>query len=119
MQANDATPATGEMAWARLVPHILQLRRRLDRLEAARLAPRDPDLGEQALAAEGDEVDAAIEAALRDKLSEAEAALERIAAGRYGRCLDCGEPIAEARLRALPTARRCAACEARAGAAHG
>jgi RNA polymerase-binding transcription factor DksA len=115
MPSSDATPATRDTAWARLVPHLLQLRRRLDRIDAARRAPRDPDLGEQALAAEGDEVDAAIGAALRDELHEAEAALERIASGGYGRCLGCDEPIAEARLRALPTALRCAACEALAG----
>jgi len=102
---------TGEMAWARLVPRLLQLRQRIDRLEAAKRAPRDPDLGEQAIAAESDEVDEAIEAALHAKLHEAEDALHRIAAGSYGLCADCGAPIADERLRALPTALRCTACE--------
>lgn len=108
---------TGEMAWARLVPRLLQLRQRLDAIEAAKRAPRDPDLGEQALAAEQDEVTEAIAASLHAKLDEAEAALHRIAAGTYGRCADCGAPIAEVRLRALPTALRCTACEARASTA--
>lgn len=107
---------TGEMAWARLVPRLLQLRQRLDTLEAEKRAPRDADLGEQAIAAEQDEVTEAIAASLHAKLDEAEAALHRIAAGTYGRCADCGAPIAEARLRALPTALRCTACETRAAA---
>lgn len=107
----DIVRETGEMAWARLVPRLLQLRQRLDAIEAAKRAPRDPDLGEQAIAEEGDEVAEAIAASLHAKLDEAEAALHRIAAGTYGRCADCGAPIAEARLRALPTALRCTACE--------
>lgn len=112
-QPSETAAETGEMAWARIVPRILQLRRRIDRIEAERRAPRDPDLGEQAIAAEGDEVTEAIETALRDKLREAEAALTRISSGAYGRCISCGEPIAEARLRALPTALHCTACESR------
>ncbi|MDO9488834.1 MAG: TraR/DksA C4-type zinc finger protein [Sphingomonadaceae bacterium] len=107
--------AAGETAWARLVPHVLLLRRRIDRLEAARCAPRDPDLGEQALAAEGDEVSEALERSLRDKLREAEDALQRISAGTYGICSSCGGPITDARLRALPTALRCTPCEAQLG----
>ena len=103
--------ATGEVAWARLVPHVLQLRQRIDLLEAAKGEPRDPDLGEQALAAEGDEVAEALERSLRDKVREAEDALQRISSGVYGICTVCGEPIAEERLRALPTALRCAGCE--------
>lgn len=43
------------------------------------------------------------------ELVEVDAALERIAAGTYGRCETCKAPIDPARLRALPTARRCAA----------
>lgn len=47
-----------------------------------------------------------------DELAEAEAALQRLDAGRYGDCLRCGEPIALARLRVQPAAQRCAACQA-------
>ncbi len=43
-------------------------------------------------------------------LAEHDAALERLAAGGYGRCERCGEPIAPARLDARPTARLCIAC---------
>jgi RNA polymerase-binding transcription factor DksA len=44
--------------------------------------------------------------------AEVERALEKIAAGTYGRCDDCGEPIAPARLEALPWAARCVRCRA-------
>ena len=40
-----------------------------------------------------------------------EAALERMAQGAHGQCLDCGVTIAEARLQACPTALRCTACQ--------
>jgi DnaK suppressor protein len=42
-----------------------------------------------------------------------EAALERLERGAYGRCRDCDEFIGVPRLRALPFAQRCSACQAR------
>jgi len=39
-----------------------------------------------------------------------DAALQRLAQGRYGRCEGCGKPISAERLRALPEALRCLAC---------
>lgn len=41
------------------------------------------------------------------------AALQRLDAGDFGDCSDCGEPIALARLWAQPAAQRCAECQAR------
>lgn len=38
-------------------------------------------------------------------------ALERIEKGSYGVCRDCGEPIAEARLNAIPWTRVCITCK--------
>lgn len=38
-------------------------------------------------------------------------ARERIDAGSYGECIDCGKPIGEQRLHAQPTALRCIACQ--------
>lgn len=40
-----------------------------------------------------------------------EAAKGRLAAGTYGRCVDCGTDIPVARLRAQPAALRCVACQ--------
>jgi RNA polymerase-binding transcription factor len=44
------------------------------------------------------------------QLAAIDAALARIAAGSYGRCEVCGEPIAPARLAARPDATRCITC---------
>ncbi len=41
------------------------------------------------------------------------AALERLGAGSYGRCVDCGEAVPEGRLEARPDAARCITCQAR------
>ena len=41
------------------------------------------------------------------ELAELEAAVKRVDGGVYGRCEACGEPISEARLEAIPTARFC------------
>jgi len=40
-----------------------------------------------------------------------EEALDRIEQGTYGMCRDCGEPIAEARLNAIPWTRVCITCK--------
>jgi DnaK suppressor protein len=45
------------------------------------------------------------------ELNEVEAALARLREARYGVCIDCGEPIAPARLLAYPTATRCIECQ--------
>lgn len=46
----------------------------------------------------------------RAELRALDAAGERLAAGTYGRCLRCGEPIADGRLEALPAATTCIRC---------
>jgi DnaK suppressor protein len=45
------------------------------------------------------------------KWFEINAALARIESGQYGRCEECGEPINEARLKAMPTAALCLNCQ--------
>jgi DnaK suppressor protein len=47
---------------------------------------------------------------LMEALGEVEAAIARLAEGTYGRCERCGQPIAPARLEAMPAARRCISC---------
>ena len=44
-------------------------------------------------------------------LTEVERALERIEQGTYGKCVDCGQPIPERRLEAIPWAARDVKCE--------
>ena len=46
-----------------------------------------------------------------ETLSKINDALARLDHGDYGNCFECGEEIAEKRLRALPFAVRCKACE--------
>ncbi|MCX6639643.1 MAG: TraR/DksA C4-type zinc finger protein [bacterium] len=40
-------------------------------------------------------------------------ALKKMDEGTYGFCEDCGEPIAKARLEAVPTAKLCIACKSK------
>lgn len=83
-------------------------------------ATRETDLGRELLKdpygsaslTHDDEIAAAVVERRARELREVDRALEDIDAGRYGICQDCGEPIAEARLRALPFATRCVACQA-------
>jgi len=58
-------------------------------------------------------VDTNIAEVRRDELElrEIAEALDRIAAGRYGICLRCGEPIEIERLEAPPTAKRHLVCQ--------
>ena len=46
-----------------------------------------------------------------ETLNKVNDALIRLEQGNYGNCFDCGEEIAEKRLRALPFAVRCKDCE--------
>jgi DnaK suppressor protein len=57
-------------------------------------------------------VEAALESLERHRGGVA-AALERIGAGTYGRCVGCGAPVPEGRLEARPDAARCLPCQTR------
>ena len=46
-----------------------------------------------------------------ETLNKIDAALRRLDEGTYGDCFECGDEIAQARLRALPFAVRCKDCE--------
>lgn len=58
---------------------------------------------------------AALVLQVQGQLTEVEAAIDRLAAGIYGVCEQCGQPIAAARLEARPAARTCIACASAAG----
>jgi RNA polymerase-binding protein DksA len=45
------------------------------------------------------------------ELRAIDAAMQRISAGTYGICIDCGQEIPEERLNAEPTAARCIRCQ--------
>ncbi|HWF39651.1 MAG TPA: TraR/DksA family transcriptional regulator [Candidatus Acidoferrales bacterium] len=91
-----------------------ELRRRLsDRMTEVHI-DREPD-DEAALASDSSSKEMAVATLERERrtLAEIEAALLRMKKGEYGMCASCGEPIPEARLKALPWARVCVKCAER------
>jgi DnaK suppressor protein len=58
-----------------------------------------------------DGITAAVARMRSESLQLIRAALQRLDEGTYGICAECGADIPEARLRALPFALRCRACE--------
>ena len=57
------------------------------------------------------ERDLALSAQAQAAVEEIDKALAKIAAGTYGYCEQCGQPIPKARLKALPYASLCVACK--------
>ena len=58
-----------------------------------------------------DEIEFALIQMKSETLNKINDALTRLEHGNYGNCFECGEEIAEKRLRALPFAVRCKECE--------
>ena len=86
--------------------------------EAELLGTREPDPGDAA-AAEGGAIPLdSLNGSEQQQLAEVDAALERLTRGEYGICEACGEPIEEARLAAVPWARRCFQDESKFEQAH-
>ena len=54
----------------------------------------------------------ALEKQMREQLAEVKAALAKFEEGTYGKCEECGKPIAPERLEAVPYARLCVDCKA-------
>jgi DnaK suppressor protein len=82
---------------------------------AADMEPGDVQFDEES--GEGDTVnvererDLALSAQAMAEVQAIDTALEKIAAGTYGTCDRCGEPIPEERLEALPHAALCVRCK--------
>ena len=58
-----------------------------------------------------DDIEFALIQMKTETLKKIEDALKRLDEGTYGNCFECGDEIAERRLRALPFAARCKDCE--------
>ena len=58
-----------------------------------------------------DDIEFALIQMKSETLNKIDDALARLEQGDYGNCFECGEEIAERRLRALPFAVRCKDCE--------
>jgi RNA polymerase-binding protein DksA len=86
------------------------LEERLDRIKENLRRGFNADSGEMAKELEDQEVVDALGNDTRKDLRAISAALRRIEAGDYGLCLECGDPIADERLRATPVAEYCIDC---------
>ena len=98
---------------ARLEARRAELQQRLARVEddlRHQSEPLEADFEEQVNQTGNDEVLGAIGDSGRNEIAEIEAALSRLAAGRYGQCPSCGKAIDTARLAAVPYALRCTGC---------
>jgi DnaK suppressor protein len=71
----------------------------------------DQDLAQTATATLDREIDYTLEENSTQVLGEINAALQRIEAGTYGTCTNCGEAIPVARLEAYPWASLCIECK--------
>src|SRR5215510_8893020 len=119
---STTTAAAGSRRYNELKQMLLGRRRELqaqvqDKMRDVRATGEVTKLSEVFDAGESSEADIQedIELALiqmkSETLSRVDDALTRLEQGTYGNCFDCGEEIAEKRLRALPFAVRCKDCE--------
>jgi DnaK suppressor protein len=85
-------------------------------IQAAKLAmgaDREMNLSDAgAVLTNNDRERALLEGILEQKTRVA-AALSRLEAGTYGRCIDCGVDLPDARLEVRPEAARCVKCQAK------
>ncbi|MDG1167620.1 MAG: TraR/DksA family transcriptional regulator [Sulfitobacter sp.] len=89
---------------------LAELQGRLQKVEAALDEPADPDLEDQAIELEDDEVLESVGRAGLKELNLLNAALGRIDKGTYGICTKCGENISDARLDAVLFTMLCRDC---------
>ncbi|MGN6743156.1 MAG: TraR/DksA family transcriptional regulator [Amnibacterium sp.] len=94
---------------AETVGSLAELGVRIDAVTAARADANTDDEHDPegaTIAFERSQADA-LRAAARARLTQIDAALTRVEAGTYGRCVVCGTPIPDARLAARPFAATC------------
>ena len=108
MQAQAPKPISVRKAALR--QRLVELGARLEAIEEELDSHHNPDWEDLATEREGDEVLEATGQAGLAEISQIRAALRRIEDGSYGLCVRCGEPIAEARLDALPWTPICRSC---------
>ena len=80
-------------------------------VRAGRAEERAADEQDVAESYQRSDVDLAVVQMKSETVARIDAALRRVEAGTYGRCVECEDPIAFERLRALPFALRCTSCE--------
>src|SRR6266852_6015704 len=90
----------------RLEQDLLTVVSRLRRMESAVALEEVQEL-------ERREIGFATRELLIERVHRLQAALDRLRDGEYGTCVECGEDIAPARLRALPEVQTCVRCQDR------
>jgi DnaK suppressor protein len=95
------------------------LARRAELLDRASRVDRDlerrnealaTDSADQAIQLQNDEVLTSIGAGAREEIAAIDDALQRLESNLYGTCKQCGKPIPNARLQAVPSATLCTTC---------
>ncbi|MFJ6936097.1 TraR/DksA family transcriptional regulator [Streptomyces sp. NPDC101132] len=112
------TPEEVAEARAELMSEILRLREELHHSEEA-ITGLMRDSGDGAGDDQADtgtknitrEHELALASNAREMLEQTERALERLDAGTYGVCENCGNPIGKARMQAFPRATLCVECK--------
>ena len=100
----------------RTIPGLMALLRERRRLLEPLRAPRDrfaPDVLDVAKDLEEEQLWLAVSERREEIRDQIEEAVLLLLDGRYGRCMDCRRAIPPGRLRALPFAVRCLACQER------
>ncbi len=87
-----------------------ELYRRLHKIETDLDQPMNDDFSDRAVERNNDEVLEEIGSVGLEELEAIDAALDRIADGRFGTCAKCGKPISAERLKAIPQAALCEEC---------
>jgi RNA polymerase-binding transcription factor DksA len=93
-----------------LLDRLSELDTRLHDIESELDTPRSADWEDQATEREGEEVLERLGESGQAEIARIRAALARIRDGSYGICVQCGEPISEARLSVLPATPLCKEC---------
>ncbi|QZH75782.1 MAG: TraR/DksA family transcriptional regulator [Erythrobacter sp.] len=97
-------------AKATLEAQLAELQGRLQHIEDDLDEPHDPDSSERAVQMADDESLEGQARLVARELASTRRALERIATGEYGYCVQCGDEIAAGRLEARPEAALCITC---------
>lgn len=95
---------------AKLEARLNELAGRVEHFEDELRTPVSPSYDEQSIEREDDMVLEGQEEAALAEIAAIRAALTRIEEGIYGYCTSCGQPIAPARLEAVPHAALCIDC---------
>jgi DnaK suppressor protein len=94
----------------RRLAELMERRERIARHTRHRDEPLPPDFAEQAVELENGETMVALDREVNAEIREIEKALRRVEDGSYGTCTECGDPISEQRLEALPFVGLCIEC---------